>query len=208
MRKFIGAVVAVIVLVAAYWGWALAGTAQLASAASRGDAAAVMERVDLTALSRSLSGQISRAYLEQNPELKKLMSLRPGFADGVGINAAGAEMLLRAFLTPENIASLLNKGRAASSAGGPDTGALWRMPGLGEAFQSGPLQAAMNSRFVGPSSFIVGLDSPDGRYGVHMDLSGMTWRLSGVDVPDTVTARVAREIVQRIGGSIDLHRGG
>ena len=88
-----------------------------------------MERVDLTALSRSLSGQISRAYLEQNPELKKLMSLRPGFADGVGINAAGAEMLLRAFLTPENIASLLNKGRAASSAGGPDTGALWRMPG-------------------------------------------------------------------------------
>ncbi len=60
MRKFIGAAVALVILVAAYWGWALAGTAQLASAASRGDAAAVMERVDLTSLSRSLSGQISR----------------------------------------------------------------------------------------------------------------------------------------------------
>src|SRR5271170_7735184 len=138
MRIFIRGAIALVILVAAYWGWALAGTAQLASAASRGDAEAVMERIDITALSRSLSGQISRAYLEQNPELKKLMSLRPGFADGVGINAAGAEMLLRAFLTPENIASLLNKGRAASSAGGPDTGALWRMPGLGEAFQAGP----------------------------------------------------------------------
>src|SRR5271163_3851083 len=130
MRKFIGAAVALVILVAAYWGWALAGAAQLASAAQRGDAAGVMERVDLTALSRSLSGQISRAYLDQNPELKKLMSLRPGFADGAGINAAAAEMLLRAFLTPENIASLLNKG-GPGAAGGPDAGALWRMPGLG-----------------------------------------------------------------------------
>jgi hypothetical protein len=208
MRKFIGAAVALVVLAAAYWGWALAGAAQLASAASRGDVAAVMERVDLTALSRSLSGQISRAYLEQNPQLQKLMSLRPGFADGVGINAAGAEMLLRAFLTPENIAAFLNQGRVnLPNAGGPDAGALWRMPGLGEAFQAGPLQAAMHSYFVSPLGFVVGLDSPDGRYGLHMNLSGTTWRLSGVDIPDAVTARVAREIAQRIGGGIDLHGG-
>ncbi len=208
MRKFIGAAVALVILVAAYWGWALAGTAQLASAASRGDAAAVMERVDLTSLSRSLSGQISRAYLEQNPQLQKLMSLRPGFADGVGLNAAAAEMLLRAFLTPDNIAALLNQGRVnVPDAGGPDPGTLWRMPGLGEAFQAGPLQAAMNSHFVSPLSFVVGLNSPDGRYDVHMNLSGMTWRLSGVDIPDAVTGRIAREIAQRISGSIDLHGG-
>ena len=204
MRKFIGAAVALVILVAAYWGWALAGAAQLASAASRGDAAAVMERVDLTALSRSLSGQISRAYLEQNPQLQKLIALHPGFEDGAGLNAAAAEMLLRAFLTPENIAALLNQGRVA---GGPDAGGLWRMPGLGEAFQAGPLRAAMNSYFVSPLSFVVGLDSPDGRYGVHMNLAEATWRLSGVDIPDAVTGRIAREIAQRIGGSIDLHGG-
>ena len=208
MRKFIGAAVALVILVAAYWGWALAGTAQLASAAARGDAAAVMERVDLTALSRSLSGQISRAYLEQNPQLQKLMALKQGLAGDVGINAAAAEMLLRAYLTPENISALLNQGRVnVPNAGGPDAGALWRMPGLGEAFQTGPLQAAMNSRFVSPLSFVVSLNSPDGRYGVHMNLSGMTWRLSGVDIPDAVTGRIAREIAQRISGSIDLHGG-
>jgi Protein of unknown function (DUF2939) len=199
MRKFIGAVVALVILVAAYWGWALAGAGELASAASRGDAEAVIERVDIPALSRSLSSQISRAYLEQNPQLQKLLALQQGDG-GVVINAAAAEMLLRAFLTPENIAALLNQGRAA---GGPDAGALWRMPGLGEALQAGPLQAAMHSYFVSPLTFLVGLDSPEGRYGVHMNLSGTTWRLSGLDIPDQVTARVAREIAQRVSGVLD-----
>jgi hypothetical protein len=206
MRIFIRGAVALVILVAAYWGWALAGTAQLASAAQRGDAAAVMERVDITSLSRSLSGQISRAYLEQNPELQKLLQAK-GITDGVGLNAAAAEMLLRAFLTPENIAAILNRGSAGlPNVGGADAGGL-QMPALGEAFRAAPLKAVLNSHFVSPAGFVVGLDSPDGLYGVHMNLSGTTWRLSGVDIPDAVTARVARMIAQRLNGALDL-RGG
>jgi hypothetical protein len=201
---FIRGAVALVILVAAYWGWALAGTAQLASAASRGDAEAVMERVDLEALIRSLSSQIARAYLDDNPQLQKLMSQR-GLGGGVLINAAAAQMLLRAFLTPENIAVLLNQGRVGFPHAGPDAGTPWRMPPLGEMFRARPLQAVMNSHFDGPLSFVVGLDSPDGRYGVHMHLSGTTWRLSGLDVPESVTARAARLIAQRIGGAIDPH---
>jgi Protein of unknown function (DUF2939) len=195
MRIFIRGAIALVVLVAAYWGWALAGTAELASAASRGDAAAVKERIDLKALSRSLSSQISRAWLEQNPELQKLTP-----AGGVAINAAAAEMLLRAFLTPENIAALLKQGRAA---GGPDEGGLFRVPGLGEALRASPLQALTHSHFDGPLSFVVSLDSPDGRYRVHTNLEGTTWRLSGLDIPDPVTARIARQIAQRISGAIE-----
>ena len=202
---FIRGVVVLVVLVAAYWGWALAGTAQLASAASRGDAEEVMERVDLEALIRSLSSQIARAYLDDNPQLQKLMSQR-GLGGGVLINAAAAQMLLRVFLTPENIAALLKQGRAGLP-GGADGGAPWRMPPLGEMFRARPLQAVMNSHFDGPLSFVVGLDSPDGRYGVHMHLSGTTWRLSGLDVPESVTARAARLIAQRIGGAVDLPGG-
>jgi Protein of unknown function (DUF2939) len=204
MRVFIRGAVALVILVAAYWGWALAGAAQLASAAQRGDVEAVMERVDLQALIRSLSSQISRAYLDQNPELQKLLS-RHGLAGGVAINAAAAEMLLRAFLTPENIARLLNEGRVGfPNAGGSDARVLWRMPPLGEAFGAHPLQAVMNSYFDGPLSFVVGLNTPDGRYRVRMNLSGATWRLSGLDIPEPVTARMARMIAQRIGGAIDL----
>jgi hypothetical protein len=76
------------------------------------------------------------------------------------------------------------------------------MPSLGEAFHARPLQILMHSYFDGPLSFVVGLESPDGRYRLHMNLSGLTWRLSGVDIPGTVTARLARLIAQRIGGAI------
>ena len=204
MRMFIRGAVALVILAAAYWGWALVGAAELASAASRGDAEAVMERVDLQALIRSLSSQISRAYLDQNPQLQKLPSVRKG----VVLNGAAAEMLLRAFLTPENIAALLNQEHVGVlNAGGKDAGTVRGMPSLGEAFHARPLQVLMNSYFNGPLSFVVGLNSPDGLYRVHMKLSGMTWLLSGVDIPEPITARLARLIAQRIGGAISLPGG-
>jgi hypothetical protein len=204
MRMIIRGAVALLILVGAYWGWALAGAGQLASAASRGDAEAVMERVDLQALIRSLSSQISRAFLDQNPQLQKLKSL----GQGVFLNASAAEMLLRALLTPDNIAALLNQGRVGVlDAGGKDAGTVWDMPSLGEAFHARPLEVLLHSYFDGPLSFVVGLNSPDGRYRLHMNLSGLTWRLSGVDMPEPVTARVARLIAQRIGGAVDLPGG-
>ena len=89
-------------------------------------------------------------------------------------------------------------------AGGKDTETLWGMPSLGEAFHARPLEVIMHSYFEGPRSFVVGLDSPDGRYRIHMNLSGLTWRMSGVDVPEPITARVTRLIAQRIGGAVDL----
>ena len=201
MRMLLRGAVALVILVAAYWGWALAGAAQLASAASGGDAEALMERIDLQPLIRSLSSQISRAFLDENPQLKNQALVR----QGVVLNGAAAEMLLRAFLTPENIATILNQGRVGvPSAGGKDGGAVWAMPSLGQAFQGRPLQVLMRSYFDGPLSFLVGLESPDGLYRLHMNLSGLTWRLSGVDIPDPIIARLAHLIAQRIGGAVDL----
>ena len=201
---FIRGAVALVILIVAYWGWALAGAAQLASAAQRGDAEAVMERVDLQALIRSLSGQVARAFAKQNPQLQHLPLVR----QGVFLNGAAAEMLLRALLTPENIAALLNQGRVdVLDAGGKDAGAVWGMPSLGEALHARPLKVLTNSNFDGPRSFVVGLDSPDGQYRVHLTLSGMTWLLSGVDIPEPITARLTRLIVQRIGGAVDLPGG-
>jgi hypothetical protein len=202
MRMLIRGVVALVILIAAYWGWALAGAGQLSSAASRGDAEALMERVDLQALIRSLSSQIARAYLDQNPQLEKLLARRQGSAGGVVINAAGAEVLLRAFLTPENIAAFLSHGVSIPKAGGIDKATLWRLPALGEAFRAHPLQALMNSHFDGPLSFVIGLDSPDGLYGVHTRLFGMTWRLTSLDIPEPVMAQAARLIAQRISGAV------
>ena len=70
-----------------------------------------------------------------------------------------------------------------------------------------PLQVLMRSYFDGPLSFVVGLESPDGLYRLHMRLSGITWRLSAVDIPEPVTARLANLIAQRIGGAAKLPGG-
>jgi Protein of unknown function (DUF2939) len=200
LRIFIRVAVALVIAVAAYWGWALVGAAELASAASRGDAEAVIERIDIRALSRSLSGQISRAWLKQNPELQKPLSLHE--EGGLVVNASAAEMLLRAFLTPQNLAALLGQERAG--AGGSDTGALLRLPALSEAFRGGGLvETVTHSYLDGPLSFVLRLNSPDGRYGFRMNLSGMTWRLAGLDMPDPVAARVTRQIAERVGGLVD-----
>ncbi len=195
MRKYLGAAIALVILFMAYWAWALVGAAELAALASQGDAAAVMQRVDLPSLRHSLSKQIARAYLEQNPKFQKMGPLEQGFVGGVGGGVADA--LLREVLTPETIAALLNKGRAAAAGAGDAAGTLWRMPPLSEAFRAGPLQALANSSFDGPLSFVVALDGGDGRYGVHLHLSGTTWRLSGLDVPADVSDRLAREIAER-----------
>ena len=201
MRMVARAAVALVILAAAYWGWALAGAAQLASAAQRGDVQAVMERVDLQALIRSLSAQIARAFADQNPQLQHLPLVR----QGVFLNGSAAEMLLRALLTPDAIAGLLDRGRmSVPGAGGKEDPTAWGMPSLGETLRARPLRVLTHSYFDGPRSFVVGLDSPDGLYRVHMSLSGLTWLLSGVDIPEPVKARLARLIARRIGGAVDV----
>ena len=198
MRKLIGACLALAIIVLAYWAWALAGAGQLAAVAATGDAGAIMQRIDLPSLRRSLGSQIVRAYLKQNPKTQNLGPLARGLAGSVG--GSVADPLLQQALTPENLAALLSKGRigiATGSEQNPAAATLWRMPPLDEAFRSGPLQAALNSYFDGPLGFVVVLGSGGGRYGVHLHLSGTTWRLSGLDIPTEVSDRLAREIVEK-----------
>jgi hypothetical protein len=198
MRKLIGAGLALAIIVLAYWAWALAGAAQLAAIAATGDADAIMRRIDLPSLRRSLGSQIVRAYLKQNPKTQNLGPLARGLAGSVGGSVADA--LLQQALTPENLAALLSKGRLGLPAGSgqsPDATTLWRMPPLDDAFRSGPLQAALNSYFDGPFGFVIALDSGGGRYGVHLHLSGTRWLLAGLDIPTEVSDRLAREIAEK-----------
>ena len=197
MRNLLRAAVALVILVAAYWSWALVGAAELASAASKGDAGALMQRIDLPALRSSLAGQITHAYLAQNPQFKKMAWFEQNFLGSV--SAGAANELLSGMLTPEAIAALLAEGRIGLPAGASGAGPGWRMPPLGDAFRARPLQVLVNSHFDGPLSFVVGLDSAEGRYGVHLHLSGTTWRLSGLDIPEKVSDGLARVIAEKVG---------
>jgi Protein of unknown function (DUF2939) len=197
MRRIIFACLALTIVTVGYWVWALTGAAQLAAIASQGDGTAIMRRVDLPSLRRSLGSQIVRAYLKQNSKYEKLGVLGRGLAGSLGGSVADA--MLRQALTPENVALLLNKGRVriANADKGSESEALWQMPPLNEAFRAGLFKAFFNSSFDGPISFVLQLDNAGENYGVHLSLSGTTWRLSGLDIPEDVCDRLARSIIEK-----------
>ena len=145
-----------------------------------------------------MSSQIARTFLDENPQLQKLPSVR----QGVFLNGAAAEMLLRALLTPDTIAALLTQGRVSVlGAGGKDAGGA--CPHSARPSTPARCRSWRAPISTGSASFVVGLDSPDGLYRVHMRLSGLTWLLSGVDVPEPIAARLAHLIAQRIGGAVE-----
>ncbi len=191
MRRIFAAVGLVVVLLAAWWGWALSDVHALAAAAREGDAATVMRRVDLPALTRSLAGQIAKAWLEENPQFKTLPPAARTFVGGAGAGAVARA--LQAMLTPDIVTAVL-----AGNAPGAGPPAAWRMPPLEDALRGG---AALLSRtgFDGPLSFVVGLADAEGRYAARFRLSGGVWKLSGVDAPEAVGARLLHEVASRIG---------
>jgi Protein of unknown function (DUF2939) len=197
MRKIIFACLALTFVALGYWTWAPTGAAQLAAVASQGDGTAILQRVDLPALKRSLGSQIVHAYLKQNPKFEKLGVLGRGLAGSLGGSVADA--MLQQALTPENVALLLSKGRVnvAKTAANSDGEALWQMPPLNDAFRSGLFKAFFHSSFDGPVSFVVLLNHAGENYGVHLSLSGTTWRLSGLDIPEDVCDRLARSIAEK-----------
>ena len=157
-----------------------------------------MQRIDLPALRDTLLKSDRPGLPRAEPrDFLKLSLLEQNLLGNAG--AGAADELLSGMLTPDKIAELLAKGRFGPSSSGGE-GAHWRMPPLIEAFGRESLQVLAQSRFDGPLSFVVGLDSAQGRYGVHLHLSGTTWRLSGLDVPETVSAELARAIAGRVAG--------
>jgi hypothetical protein len=188
-KKIVWALPALCLLTLAYCAWPIIGAAELAAAARAGDTAAIMRRIDVPALRRSLAGQIVAAYIRQDPRAQKLGPWMRSLAGSVGTTVADA--LLEEMLTQENLATLLAKGHFEK---GSSTGLL-EMPRFSEIFADRPLRLLSNSYFDGLKRFVVVVG--DGGYGVHLHLSGTTWQFSGLDIPPEVSDGLAREIRRR-----------
>lgn len=193
MRGLFWAFVVFAVVVVAYCVWPLVGAAQLAATVQGGPPAAIVQRIDLPALRRSLAHQIVAAYLRQNEKLSRMNGLAQSLAGGVG--ASVADSILEDMLTPDNIAAMLKDGRM--TAGKIQASAGVRLPKLGSIGADQGITMLLNSYFDGPTSFVVPLSSGAETYGVHLHLSGTTWMLSGLDLPTSLVDRLAREAAER-----------
>lgn len=176
----------------AYCAWPLAGAAQLAAMAQSATPETLMQRVDLPALRRSLAHQIVAAYLRQDEKLDKMSGIARSLAGSVGTTVA--DSMLKDLLTPDSIATILKDGRFGGEK--VHIGPTAQLPRLDSIVATRGIATVLNSYFDGLTSFVVPIGGAE-TYGVHLRLAGTTWVLSGLDLPNSLVERLARETAER-----------
>ena len=200
MRRWLAILGILAVVAAAYWVWPFFGAAQLASAAQAGNTAEVIDHVNLPALRRSLARQIATAYLKVSGKGEKLGSVGRGLAGAAATTVA--DPYVADLLTPENITALIGQGKIGSVKLGQREVTINRsLANIPDLFRSDVMSAIAGSYFDGIASFVipVAAKEPGSDYALHLRLGGLTWRLSGLDLPPAVVEDMARSILDKDG---------
>ena len=173
-----------------------------ARAVEAGDLATIRSRVNFPAVRISLSKQLVTAYLVATGRESELKASSKGLVAAAG--GTLVDPLLAQYVTPEALAGFLAGGRGAAGAAGSGT-----LPGAASAdggLAPKSLRAAW-SLFLGSESrgfrvivFPVPPEkSPEDQFRLHFRLSGLTWRVVGVEMPQPVQQRLIQEMLRREG---------
>ena len=188
MRKIVAAVLVIVVLFVAWSAWPFFGVYALARAVQSGDIARIEERVDYPALGRSLSGQILAVYARQTK-----LPLDRGLIGGIA-NAI-ADPVVAKILSRLALAQFLQTGWPAPVLGDrPPTVPTPNWNALGDVWQ---LYA--NAQYgLRDFSLRLPVNEPRARqYRINLTLQGLSWKLTGFELPDEVADRLARELVKQ-----------
>jgi hypothetical protein len=188
MRKLVAAILVLIVLFVAWSAWPFFGVYALARAVQSGDIARIDERVDYPALGRSLSSQVLATYARLTG-----LPLDRGLVGNLA--SAIADPLVAKIVSRIALAQFLQNG--------------WPTPVLGERPPNIPTpnwntlgdvwQLYANAQY-GARDFALRLPVTEPRsrqYRVNLTLEGLTWKLTGFELPDEVAERLARELVKQ-----------
>ena len=188
MRKLVAAILVVLVLFVAWSAWPFFGLYALARAVQSGDVAKIEERVNYPALGRSLSGQILATYA-------RLTNL-PLDRGLVGTLASAiADPLVAKIVSRLAIAQFLQNGWPAPVLGeSPPNIPTPNWNSLGDAWK---LYA--NAQYgLRDFSLRIPVAEPRARqYRVTLTLEGLTWKLTGFELPDELADRLARELIKQ-----------
>jgi hypothetical protein len=185
------------ILVALWIGWSawpFVGLYDLARAAQSGDIERIEQRVDFASLGRSLSGQIVQTYAR----LAGVPADRGSLIAGVAL--AVADPIVARLLTRLALAELVQNGWPKSALGDPpaDLQNLQRpnWNALGNVWQ---LYA--NCEYgIGEFRIWLPVSAPRERqFRIRLALRGLTWKLGGIDLPQDLQERLARELIKQEG---------
>jgi hypothetical protein len=191
MRKIAAAIIVLVVLFLAWSAWPFFGVYALARAVQSGDIAKIEERVDYPALGRSLSGQILATYARQTG-----LPLDRGLVGNLA--QAVADPAIAKILSRLAVAQFLQSGWPTPVLGDrPPTIPAPNWNALGDVWQ---LYAHAQ---YGLRDFSLRLPVNELRarqYRINLTLEGLTWKLTGFELPDEVADRLARELVKQKAG--------
>lgn len=157
------------------------------------DAAALAERINFRALSASLSKQLVGAYLDARER-----ELGPAARDlAVGAGTALVDPVVSQLVTPNMLLQLLARGWPEEVAGAtalPGSEGL-RLRSWGEVLHLAAASEARGFRRL-LVSYPPGQPSAR-RFRLHLRLSGATWRLVAIDLPEELRQRLAEEVKRR-----------
>jgi hypothetical protein len=191
MRKTAVTILVLVLLGLGWFVWPFVGLYDLARAAQSGDIERIERRVEFASLGRSLSGQIVQTYA-------RLAGIPVGAGSLIaGVASAVADPIVARLLTRVALAELVQNGWPKSALGDPPVELQrpnWNA--LGDAWQ---LYA--NSEYgIGEFRIRLPVTAPrEQQYRIRLALSGLTWKLSGIDLPRDLQERVARELIKQQG---------
>ena len=175
------------ILLSVYLASPLIALHSIASAVESKDAVALTERIDFSALRRSLTNQIMDEYLKLTG--KKL----PLHAIGKRVIVSVADPVVARLMTIRALLDLLGKADAGEKAKLP----LERAP-FASASSKSLWQLWLNSDYRG-RSFYIYLPPKKTRaeqFRAHLRIIGWRWRIVGLDLPEDLKEHLAKELVK------------
>jgi Protein of unknown function (DUF2939) len=189
MRWFIGIAATIVILILAYLGSAAVSLAGLIAAAHKGDGAAVIERVDIAALSRSLTNQIIAAYLERIGTTRRISPTEKMLVNAYGATIADA--MVAKMLTAEKLTQLLNTGNLDATPRAPNPTSL---PALADLHSEDWFSLLGRLSFVQPVLLAIRVSKasdPDNYAAINLHYEGLGWKLSGIVLPKAAVRDLA-----------------
>lgn len=191
MRKTIFAILLLVLALIGWFAWPLFGVYDLARAVQARDVGQVERRVDFGSLGRSLSAQLVQTYARIAGIPVERGSLVAGLASAV------ADPLVARLLTRVALGEFLQEGWPKSALGDPPAelrGPNWSA--LGNAWQ-----LYENSEYgIGEFRVRLPVNAPRARqFRIEFALRGWSWKLTGLDLPQDLQERIARELIRQQG---------
>ena len=192
MRWSLVIILALIILLAGYTVWPFYNLYRIASAVETRNSAALHELIDFPSFRVSLAQQIAATHRKKPTDTSADSSERPLTA-GVAGTVADA-MLAKITLNPDRLLDLLGKGWVSADPPPPS--------GLAAPFMANSLgsvwQTWLNSDYSGRNFYVaVPVDRPfDQRFGVRLRLVHWDWKLSGLDLPESLAMDLAQELAR------------